>query len=474
MPLSPTESRLAHLVILVGAISTIGIPLASTLRTVGLSITPSELIALLKAAATSSTIATPIALLVAILAVPVAIAVPGPWLVAAFLLGSGLRAYGTLALGFSPGRLAIGVTWVSAMLPLAAALVQLRWMTLPIAHLESAADLGARPRQRFRWIVWPYLRPSLVLAVAWVMLQILGDTLVADIAGGGKIYGLGVAIRDAALRDGRPARASTGLLGLLLPSFGVTWVASSEIMRMTTSTSRRPPLRNLSLRWLGRIIFILSLLPAAGLARWAFQPGPWQPATIVTSLGPTVIVGAAGALAGTVVGGSLAYLQRLQPKRWLIAWLGLPLVLPPGVFGALTLQGWGSWIGPGYPLSILAIIPTCSAIGFLITWLAVASVPRALEDAMADLGARLGTRLRQLWLPFSTAALGSAALVCFGWVASESESAAFCAGPGQTRIATAFVIQARTGETRPVGGFGVSFLGISFLAASLWRRPPWH
>nr|VFJ46166.1 MAG: spermidine/putrescine transport system permease protein [Candidatus Kentron sp. DK] len=75
-------------------------------------------------------------------------------------------------------------------IPVYAGLTRLekKWMAV-------ASDLGASPWQTTRWVLLPMLRPSLLAGAALVFIPMLGEFLVPDILGGGKIATYGTYIR---------------------------------------------------------------------------------------------------------------------------------------------------------------------------------------------------------------------------------------------------------------------------------------
>jgi spermidine/putrescine transport system permease protein len=67
--------------------------------------------------------------------------------------------------------------------------------------LEASSDLGARPVNTFRRITFPLSLPGVVTGVSLVTVLLLGEFLIPQLLGGGKIYFIGNALVDLFLQS---------------------------------------------------------------------------------------------------------------------------------------------------------------------------------------------------------------------------------------------------------------------------------
>lgn len=106
-----------------------------------------------------------------------------PALVPGIISAISFRIYARV-LGIEPGMFA--VMWSHAVhgVPFVALVVIARLGTLPQAQIEAARDLGADPIVRFVRIVLPYLRPALIGAGVFCLLQSLDDFVRSFFLGG--------------------------------------------------------------------------------------------------------------------------------------------------------------------------------------------------------------------------------------------------------------------------------------------------
>ncbi|WP_434425448.1 hypothetical protein [Nannocystis pusilla] len=180
-------------------------PLAGIVLTAAESDIPVQWPALLAIAADSLLLALGLTALALALAYPLARAVTAPWLLLFVMVAPLARAFGALALGLSPGTGAVALARLAGNVPLAALLLRARLRTRPRSWLDAAADLGAGPWRRFLAVEWPHLRPAYLLAAVCITLLAIGDATIAAVAGGGKRYTLGLALREAVLLERPPA-----------------------------------------------------------------------------------------------------------------------------------------------------------------------------------------------------------------------------------------------------------------------------
>jgi ABC-type spermidine/putrescine transport system permease subunit II len=337
----------------------------------------------------AATLATAVAVLLARVVHPLALLV-------LLLISRASEAQGVLAWGLTPGAPAAVLTLVVDLAPLAALVVLLRMQTRPTTLLEAAADLGAGAWTRARTIAWPHLRPAVLVAFVWALLEGLGDTLAFELAGGGKAYAPGLLLRDAMLHELAPARALAVLLGLLLVALPCAWLLAGEL-RVSEGASWRP-LPPASRRWrvAGWVAFTLLALVPARLLFGAHPDGfgandVLLGRLLVRTLGLAAVV----AMLGATLGALLAVLSRSVGSRISATLLVLPIAIPASVYGLLALAvGVELGLRPGLLLTTLALLPSSLALGFLVARVLGSVVPSRLLDAAADLGAGPLARLR--------------------------------------------------------------------------------
>jgi ABC-type spermidine/putrescine transport system permease subunit II len=393
---------------------------------------------------TAATIATAVAVLLARVVHPLA-------LLTLLLISRASEAQGVLAWGLAPGAPAAVLTLVVDLAPLAALVVLLRMQTRPLALLEAAADLGAGVWTRARTIAWPHLRPAILVAFVWAMLEGLGDTLAFELAGGGKTYAPGLLLRDAMLHEFAPGRALAVLLGLLLAALPCAWLLAGEL-RLAEGASWRPlPRASLGMRVAGWAAFVLLASVPARLLLGAHPTGfeandALLARLLVRTLGLALLV----ATLAAVLGSLLAVLSRGQTGvggRVSATLLVLPIAIPASVYGLLALAvGVELGLRPGPLLTTLALLPSSLALAFLVARVLGSVVPTRLLDAAADLGAGPLARLRLIWLPLGRPALAAAAAIVFAWVLGQATIPAFTSGPGGDTLAVGLTVMARGGS----------------------------
>jgi ABC-type spermidine/putrescine transport system permease subunit II len=407
-----------------------------------------ELQAVASSFATGAWVATCVSLIAAVLAYPAARAVPTAILVGLALVSSQARAFGVLALGLPPGTSAHVVALASGAVPLAALVVRLRLDRRPRRWLEAAADLGASPAWRFRLVEWPHLRPAFAVAMAWVAIVSLGDTTVATLAGGGLSYGPGLLGADALLRESAPGRATAVVVLLLVIALALCTVVARELRH------RRPGQRDRSgaippaLVVLGWTAVVISLTPVLGLFRWLGGAATERSEALVTELVPqTIFIAVLVAAAAGLGGFAIAFATRDRSSTVAPVLLLLPVALPPGVLGMLMLLlARAVGLQPGDLLTVLALLPSAVALGYLAARLQLSSVPSHLWDAASDLGARPWTVARLVAWPITRVAALAGALIAAAWAVGEPAIVAFTSGPGGSTLSVGLAIVSRAGD----------------------------
>ena len=419
-----------------------------------------------------------VAAVAALGAYPVARVAP-TWLLLGLVLVSPLaRALGVLGLGLAPGVGAVLLAQSAGAVPLAGLVLQLRIRGRAGALLEAAADLGAGPWRRFWRIEAPLLAPAFALAAGWSALVAVGDVTTLELAGGGKVYTLALLLRDAVLSEANPRRAAAivavMLAGALPCALGLAR-ALAGLTGETQAVQRRPRWRLAALGW-GWVG--LSALPMVGLvARLSVHTqatgGALLWGMLPRSLALTLGCGAIAA----GLGFALALLRGPQRggRSGVAALLLLPLAVPPVAYGALMLPaGRLLGLGPGWPLTLLGLLPMRVALAYAGAVLAVAAVQREVIDGARDLGAGVRARALRIWGPLLAPAGVALALVGFAHALAESSVPAFTAGPGGGTLAVGMAIVARGAEVDVVPrwalGLSLAPVVVVWLAMAGWRQ----
>lgn len=389
------------------------------------------------------------------------------------LISRASEAQGVLAWGVAPGGPAAVLALVVDLAPLAALVVSLRMQTRPTALLEAAADLGAGAWTRAWTIAWPHLRPAVLVAFVWALLEGLGDTVAFELAGGGKAYVPGLLLRDAMVHELAPARALAVLAGLLVVALPCAWLLAGEL-RLAEGASWRPlPLASVGVRTAGWAMFgLLASVPLRlllGPHPMTFEAGD---VLLARLLGRSLALAGIVAVLAAVIGSLLAVLARGHAGggRLSAALLVLPIAIPASVYGLLALfVGAKLGLQPGPSLTTLALLPSALALAFLVARVLGSIVPTTLVDAAADLGAGSLARLRMVWLPLGRPALAAAAAIVFAWVLGQATIPAFTSGPGGDTLAVGLTIMARGGSLPLVRRWALVSMLVPILAVVLVR-----
>lgn len=465
MPRLP--AALLRLGLALWVLTAIAAPLAGLLLAAREPGPPVMLGTLLAIAGDSLLLAAGLTALALALAYPLARAVTAPWLLLLVMIAPLARAIGALAFGMSPGTGSVALARLAGDAPLAALLLRARLRTRPQSWLDAAADLGAGPWRRFVAVEWPHLRPAYALAAVCVALLAIGDATIAAVAGGGKRYTLGLALREAVLLDAHPRRAAAIAALFVALAVPCAWA----LARGLQATGRAREGRATPRLHLGFVPLALCAAPVAALVPAALTCPPGQgDALLLATLPATLASAGLAALVAAAIG---CVTGLAAPARWSPALL-LPLALPPAVHGAAWLVsaqqlGWG----PGLGLTVVTLLPGQVAIAHAGATAALAGSER-LADAARDLGAGLGARARWLWWPLAWPIGAALALVGFAYAIGDAGAAAFTSGPGGSTLAVGLEILGRGGDPGAVPrwalGLGLVPLLAAALAALLRRR----
>lgn len=449
MPASSTPRWLGRELAVVYFAMVVLAPLAALIDLAGpLTLTPIEREVLWRSAMRSLGVGLSVACASTLLAVLLARTIPPVLLLASLLLGRFVIAHGILALGLAPGPWAAGLALIADVAPFAGLIVLLRLRTRPIALIEAAADLGASWWRRLWQLEWPHMRPALLAAFVWALLQALADVTAFELAGGGHAYTLGLLIRDALIRDDAPSRALLGVLMLLALALPCAVAIARELTHAEQAVAS-PSRPAAWLRALGCLGFATLLLgPAlllAGAHPRGFGPGDRQ---LLDLLGRTLALAGVIAALASAAGFGLAIATRDGRDRFALTVAVLaPLAIPPSVLGLLSLAAATrlAW-PPGLALTIVALMGPAVAMGFIAARVLISAIPPPLLEAAADLGASRRDRLRLVWLPLGRPALLVAAAVVLAWALGQAAIPAFTSGPGGDTLAVALTIHARAGS----------------------------
>lgn len=418
----------------------------------------------------SAALAAIVAAACAALAWPVARAVPAAVLLAWAMIGSTARSLGVLALGIAPGSLAIVLAGIVGGLPWIALLLQMRLRTIDASQLEAARDLGAGAWARWRRIEWPIGKSALAFGALWIGLQHTGDTATYELAGGGKVYSAALLLRDAALVDDARALAKALLLLLVASAVPlVIWVARglAELVPKQTATPRTDaaPLH------FGIAIAIVAAVPVFAVLPQAMHAWSAADAMIATRIDATLTVLVVVALLAVPLGAAAAITVPVRASALLL----LPLVLPPTTYGLAALDiARVLGVAPGLAFTVLGTLPVAVALVFVACTLARRRVPQSLVEAAADLGAGPWARLRRVWLPRMGPVWAACALLVAAYCWADAAIAPFTAGPGQSTVAVATTIAARSADAFAASRWAwvqIAFtIAVVLAASSLWRE----
>lgn len=432
-----------------GSLAFVLVPLVVALVSLDtLSLTDAQWLALARAWSRGSMLALVVALVSTSLAPLLARSISPLALLALLLTSRTIDALGVLALGVRPGLLAAGLALLGDLVPLATLVVALRMRTLPLDLLEQAADLGAGPHARLRLIVLPHLRPAFVVAFAWALLEVLGDALALQLAGGGLAATPGTLIHDALVHEPAPTMAMVGMLALLVLALLLAGLLARELVGFADASFRTPPPAGMGERVLAALVFAGLLAGPLALVLGERPVGLAAGDRLLAALlGETLLLALVVAMLAAMLGFGLALALGRTPARVSVAVLLIPLAIPAAVQGLLALQA-ASAIGwpPGRALTIAALLPQALALGFLLARVLIGVIPPALLEAAADLGAGPRERLRFVWLPLARPALLTSFVIAFTWVLGQAAIPAFTSGPGGDTLAVGLTIVARSGE----------------------------
>ncbi len=449
------------------------------------------------------------------------VAVLLPLLVPQFVLGySWTQAYGRA--GFTD--VMIGLPWAGVLGP-AGVTVVLVVNAVPVTYLLTAVGLAARAEPDLeraarasgagaatvlRTVTVPLLRPSLMAAAVLVFVLTLEDFAVPQVLGTPagfstvttRIY------RDLSLGSDPFSFIEAVTLALLLVGLAAVVVGPADSLlspRLRTdrvADTEGAPIARLQ-RWSGRwvavalgiyltfaVVLPLLALLAAAITRAVGlppRPGNWTldnfrevlDQRTYEAIGRSFGLAVVAASLLTVLGLTVALLERRQGARGIGTLITLTLVLPGSTLAIALLIAYGRWIGGSLSLILLAYLAKLWAFGHRP--IAGALDRLAAEEVYAARASGAGpvTALRTVAVrPLAPALLG-AWLICCVTALHEVTMSSLLYGPGSETLAVVVLNSQELGRIGPTAALSVVLtLVIAVPALPLWllvrrlRLPP--
>jgi iron(III) transport system permease protein len=311
-------------------------------------------------------------------------------------------------------------TYPYVYLPVAA-----RLGALNPAFEEGARLLGKSPWQVFRSVVLPQASSAVWAGALLVFLYCVSDFgAVAQL----RYRTLTVEVYENRLQD----RAL--VLGALLGAVAIAVVlleraAAGRRTAVESARSRRPLQLPLG-RWRWPVLALVALVsanallgPLSVLGFWAVKGltsggrlGATEIADLADPARSTAVLSVAAAVLAVAVVLPVAYLTARHRSRIgaavnaaVVAGFALPglLIALSVVFWTLSGPGWVGRLYQTAPLLVLAYVVHFGAQAMRATQVAVAAVPRRLDDAARTLGANRWRRLRSVELPLMAPGLAA-------------------------------------------------------------------
>lgn len=220
---------------------------------------------------------------------------------------------------------------------------------------------------------------------------------------------------------------------------------------MKAAPSRRPRLSGLAIYVGAYLVFLY--LPMVLIPLFSFNDSiqaafplkgftfAWYEALLANermhdALANTLIVGFSAAALATLCGIAIAYCDVSRPSRiarTVSALARLPILIP-GVIVGIALLIFVNLAGFGPSRLAIVLGHTCLALPTTVIVMRTrfAAIPRSLEDAAMDLGAREWLTFRKVMLPLSLPAVAAAFLLAFLISFDEFIVAFFLTGTEQT------------------------------------------
>ncbi len=336
--------------------------------------------------------------------------------------------------GFSGAWLVLSLfTYPYVFLPVAA-----RFATLPPSLEESARLLGRSPLRVFRSVVLPQAAPAVAAGTLLVFLYTVSDF--------GAVQLLRYDTFTRVIYGSRVTNPGRSLaLSLLLGLLAVAVVAGERLVarrrtRIEAVRARRPlqvPLGRWRWPAFAVVVAVLGsalLGPVIVLGWWVARgllggAGSRSGNSVVTALDDagigdlvvpaanTAVIGVVAAVATVAAILPVAYLTGRYRSRvgdaanaLVVGGFALPGLVIAFAIGYWALRSPASgWLYQSFPLLVAAYVMHFGAQSMRASQVAVAAVPRGLEDAARMLGAARWRRLRTVELPLMLPGLGAGA-----------------------------------------------------------------
>lgn len=425
------------------------------------------------------------------------VAVLFPMLVPDFVLAySWIQAYGRA--GFTDTVAGIG--WDGLLGPVGVAVV-VTVHVVPLAYLVTAVGLaaraepnleraaqasGARPWTVLRTVTLPLLRPALVAAAVLVFVLTLatfavplvmgtpaGFTTVttriyADLSLGGDPLSFVEAVGLALLLVVLAAVVVVPADAVLGPRLRVTRTAVSDGRASRQGDRAGGPwvAAVLAGYLLATLVLPLLALVAASITRAVGVPpvpSNWTLANFAAvmtgrtaeAVTRSVLLAVVAATLLTVLGASVAVLERRRSGRWVSSLITLTLVLPGSTLAVALLISYGRWLANTLTLILLAYLAKLWAFAHRPVSGALDRLPPDEIRAARSSGATLVTAVRTVALRPLAPALVGAWLVCFLTALHEVTMSSLLYGPGSETLAVVVLNSQELGRIGPTAALSV-------------------
>jgi putrescine transport system permease protein len=217
-----------------------------------------------------------------------------------------------------------------------------------------------------------------------------------------------------------------------------------------------------SLRWYGELFSDRQFLRAAA-----------------NSLVVATLSASLAAILGTLAGLALGRMGNFRGRVLFGALLTTPLVMPEVITGLSLLllfvameQSLGLWSGRGIGTMVIAHAALAMAYVALIVQARLSGMPRDLEEAAADLGARPWTVFRAVTLPMIAPAIAAGWLLAFVLSLDDLVIASFVSGPQSTTLPMAVFSSVRLGVSPKINALTTLLVAFSALCllGAIWLQ----
>lgn len=409
---------------------------------------------------------------------------------------------------YSP--LAVIVTMSYLYLPIGIAIMFGALQDIDPHSVEAGRDLGAGRWRTALQLVAPQARNAITTCFVLTTVLASADYVTPQLVGGTKGVMIGVAIRDRALSGADLPGAAATTIGFLL-ALAVVLLCVVVVARCCRLIARplSPAANSLASRaavhaprWLQHVSFsriatvVLAcylVLPTFVVLVFSFNSArtlglPWHGFTtewypevvsrpgFSASLRTSLVIGLAGALAATVVGGAMASAAaRSGPRtrRFIQAAALLPFVIPGILLGlGLMIAADASPLVPGYAMTVLAHVVLLLPIVMAVILSRLLALNPEFTQAARDLGARPSVAFRTITLPLIVPSLLAAFILCFTISMDEVFVTVFTIG-SSTTLPIWILSQARVGFDPGLNALGVMLVTatvvLPIVLYGLWR-----